>query len=147
MYFLDEYKPQQRMHSRFILESSIAPQLYPSLIWATRYFQVTMFFSSPVFSGLFSILGGGEYFQCSNPIETHVRLASAMLLPPTSIGGHHFFLKYQMMNGWLSSAQLLIIAHGIFQSHPCPSIDGTHFCFSLSIFSIYYAPSLSLTKL
>lgn len=90
---------------------------------------------------------GGEYFQCSNPIETHVRLASAMLLPPTSIGGHHFFLKYQMMNGWLSSAQLLIIAHGIFQSHPCPSIDGTHFCFSLSIFSIYYAPSLSLTKL
>ena len=82
MYFLDEYKPQQRMHSRFILESSIAPQLYPSLIWATRYFQVTMFFSSPVFSGLFSVFYW-EYFQCSNPIETHVGLASAMLLPPT----------------------------------------------------------------
>ena len=53
------------MYSTFIRESSIAPQLYPSIFWVTIYSQVitTMFISSPVFSDLFSFFFTGNIFS------------------------------------------------------------------------------------
>ena len=47
------------------------------------------------------------------------------------------------MNVQFNSSQLLIIAHGIFQSHPWPSMDGTHFHFTLFPFSIIIFPKLN----
>ena len=78
-----------------------------------------------------------------NPTQTHVGPASAKLLLPHSAGGHHCFLTYHMMNVQLNPSQLLIIAHGIFQSHPCPSMDGTHFHFTLFTFCITIFPKLN----
>ena len=79
VYSLNVYKPQQTMYSTFISESSIAPQLYPSIFWVTIYSQVinTMFISSPVFSDLFFFYW--EYFQCSNPTQT--QLLSSFYFP------------------------------------------------------------------
>ena len=68
------------MYSTFIPESSIAPQLYPSVFWETRYSQVinTMFISPPVFYDLFCLFHW-EYFQCSNPTQT--QLLSSFYFP------------------------------------------------------------------